>query len=532
MGDLAMFDTKSDEPTITTHRHRRWPWSRYFLFSITGFGGLFLFLVCLTTQFDLYGGVKQLYSQKFRAAEEGIVGGEGSKCPFHRFNNHHPPEPQIQASTFHDLLKRDTPDTVTIPPSIESLLSQIQALPTPSPGDPLYNSQDISPKDILAGAGWNKNQKIDLTGVHKFVPPKKGDLRGPCPGLNALANHGYLPHSGVVGLLQIVGVVNEIFGMGVDLGLLLTVYSTVLVGDPLSLSWSIGGPATTLLGFLLGTGKGLSGSHNMYESDASLVAGDSYLHNGDSDTFQEYRFKQLMSLQEGIAFPNYCNLDLMANHRNWTINHSIANNPHFFFGPFSGLLVSTAGHTFVPAFMCNFTKEYPRGILNEEMLMDWWAFDRDPANPGRYKTRGKGWSTFPRDWHRRPIGVLYDYGLLAFSLDLVAIALKVPGALKIGGNTGTVNSFTGIDLGNLTGGLFNTIDLLTDPKKLICFLLQLLSVALPGILRKDGLLGGLLKPALDLITKLITVPLLDPTCPRLGIWDDDILHQFPGAGTD
>ena len=53
--------------------------------------------------------------------------------------------------------------------------------------------------------------------------------------------------------------------------------------------------------------------------------------------------------------------------------------------------------------------------------------------------------------HRRPIGVLYDYGLLAFSIDLVTVASKVPGTLKIGGNTGTVNSFTGVDLGNLTG---------------------------------------------------------------------------------
>ena len=42
-------------------------------------------------------------------------------------------------------------------------------------------------------------QRISVTGIHKFVPPDfaKGDQRGPCPGLNALANHGYLPHSGV-----------------------------------------------------------------------------------------------------------------------------------------------------------------------------------------------------------------------------------------------------------------------------------------------------------------------------------------------
>ncbi|KAH8659817.1 Peroxidase, family 2-domain-containing protein [Xylariales sp. PMI_506] len=29
-----------------------------------------------------------------------------------------------------------------------------------------------------------------------FVPPGFGDSRSPCPGLNALANHGYLPHDG------------------------------------------------------------------------------------------------------------------------------------------------------------------------------------------------------------------------------------------------------------------------------------------------------------------------------------------------
>ncbi|KAJ6618735.1 Chloroperoxidase [Mycena sp. CBHHK59/15] len=31
---------------------------------------------------------------------------------------------------------------------------------------------------------------------HGFQPPKSTDARGPCPALNALANHGYLPRSG------------------------------------------------------------------------------------------------------------------------------------------------------------------------------------------------------------------------------------------------------------------------------------------------------------------------------------------------
>ncbi len=41
-----------------------------------------------------------------------------------------------------------------------------------------------------------------VSGEHEFVPPNfaAGDVRGPCPGLNALANHGYLPRNGVAGV--------------------------------------------------------------------------------------------------------------------------------------------------------------------------------------------------------------------------------------------------------------------------------------------------------------------------------------------
>jgi hypothetical protein len=40
----------------------------------------------------------------------------------------------------------------------------------------------------------------EVDGAHAFTAPDylAGDVRGPCPGLNALANHNYIPHSGVV----------------------------------------------------------------------------------------------------------------------------------------------------------------------------------------------------------------------------------------------------------------------------------------------------------------------------------------------
>jgi hypothetical protein len=40
-------------------------------------------------------------------------------------------------------------------------------------------------------------QRVSITGKQAWKTPGKNDQRGPCPGLNALANHGYLPHNGI-----------------------------------------------------------------------------------------------------------------------------------------------------------------------------------------------------------------------------------------------------------------------------------------------------------------------------------------------
>jgi hypothetical protein len=64
--------------------------------------------------------------------------------------------------------------------------------------------------------GFNAaEQLVDVSGEHAFVPPdfSAGDLRGPCPGLNALANHNYLPHNGFATISQFVQATNQVFGM-------------------------------------------------------------------------------------------------------------------------------------------------------------------------------------------------------------------------------------------------------------------------------------------------------------------------------
>jgi hypothetical protein len=38
--------------------------------------------------------------------------------------------------------------------------------------------------------------------ANEYVAPLRTDERGPCPGLNAAANHGFLPHNGIPNIPQ------------------------------------------------------------------------------------------------------------------------------------------------------------------------------------------------------------------------------------------------------------------------------------------------------------------------------------------
>ena len=59
---------------------------------------------------------------------------------------------------------------------------------------------------------FSEDQLVDVTGQYAWVAPGPNDIRGPCPGLNALANHGYFPHSGVVSLNTGSNATNAVYG--------------------------------------------------------------------------------------------------------------------------------------------------------------------------------------------------------------------------------------------------------------------------------------------------------------------------------
>lgn len=97
----------------------------------------------------------------------------------------------------------------------------------------------------------------------------------------------------------------------------------------------------------------------------------------------------------------------------------------------------------------------------------------------------------------------------------------------IGGNTGEPNTFTGVNIADLTGGVFNAETLL-EGNNLMCFAFQALNIAAPDIL--GGLLGNVLL-AVQKLTDALNPLLATLNCPQLAKYDANLFSKFPGAGS-
>lgn len=160
--------------------------------------------------------------------------------------------------------------------------------------------------------------------------------------------------------------------------------------------------------------------------------------------------------------------------------------------------------------MSNHSSEYPNGILDKETLKSFFAITERPDGSLTWQP---GYERIPDNWYRRPLGPQNEYTPNSFALDLVKIAQSVPEAVSVGGNTGTTNSFTGVDLGDITGGAYHTQDLV-DPAKFVCFFYQLSLAIVPDFLRSRAL-GTALGAALNLLQSKIG-PYVDPSCATIG----------------
>lgn len=176
--------------------------------------------------------------------------------------------------------------------------------------------------------------------------------------------------------------------------------------------------------------------------------------------------------------------------------------------------------------MSNHSAEYPNGILDKETLKSFFAiteatdgtlswtpgYERIPDN-WYYPMPQAQAKSLPGSRYRRPLGAVNEYSPASFAQDLVQMAAVVPETVSIGGNTGEVNTFTGVDLGNITGGAYQTSDL-TNPTKFVCFFYQLSLAIVPDFLRSEAL-GTALAGALSLLQTEIS-PFVDPSCATIG----------------
>ncbi|KZP07573.1 heme-thiolate peroxidase [Athelia psychrophila] len=171
--------------------------------------------------------------------------------------------------------------------------------------------------------------KLVADAAHPFKPASSTDIRGPCPGLNTLASHGYLNRNGIVTPQEIVNAVQEGFNMDWDLATLVTWGAFLVDGNHLTNLMSIGqqsketgtnppGPATV---------GGLN-THGVFEGDASTTRGDFYF--GDNHSFNETLFDVFLNKSAIYGGGKY-NLSAAAEVRWARIQDSMARNPTFTF---------------------------------------------------------------------------------------------------------------------------------------------------------------------------------------------------------
>ncbi|OQO04752.1 hypothetical protein B0A48_09675 [Cryoendolithus antarcticus] len=361
------------------------------------------------------------------------------------------------------------------------------------------------------------DQHITLTGQYAYASPGAGDIRGPCPGLNAAANHGYLPRNGIASIEQTVAGLGTLYNLAPDATAFLAAYAIATDGNLAEGMWSIGGPlpADPISAGLLGTGQGISYSHNSYEGDASIGRNDAYTNHGDAHSLNITKFEAVYAL--GGPEDRYT-LDKFRSRFEAVQDESIANNPYYFTGLFSTVVVVPAAYNFVINLMSNHSAAVPSGYLDGYNFKTFFGVS---GNPGSF-VWNRGQERVPEDWYRRPS--YNPYNVPAVVEDLAIGYAAYPNTLKIGGNTGKPNSFTGVNVADLSGGVYHA-ETLFQGNNFACFAFQLMQQGIPDFLNNAILDLGTVT---SFINKYVGSYMGGLGCPQLGQYDLGLFDQFPG----
>ncbi|KAL8280569.1 hypothetical protein RQP46_006892 [Phenoliferia psychrophenolica] len=349
-------------------------------------------------------------------------------------------------------------------------------------------------------------QLVSVTGDHAFIAPGPGDQRGPCAGLNAAANHGYLPRDGIATYATVETALFEAFGLDQTATQILQQTTAFFDGDPITQSWSIGGfsEKTAAAGGALASLGQESGicayGHLKSEGDASITRGDftAPTQNSNCASYPEF-FQQLLDEAYVNGGDGNITMATLASHQNNRKLHSIATNPNYFSPVFAGVAFTPAAHHFVYALMANNSAEFPEGLLTPETLMSFFSYT---GQSGALKYT-YGHERIPSNWYKRALTNPWTMPDIVVGVGQQCLAY--PATCGVGGNTGTVNSFAGINVGDVSGGAFNSA-VYTDPAKLGCFISQNIQAEAPSFL-SNVFQGEVLQTVVDLVSTML-VPTL------------------------
>ncbi|KDR72108.1 hypothetical protein GALMADRAFT_1344340 [Galerina marginata CBS 339.88] len=186
-------------------------------------------------------------------------------------------------------------------------------------------------RQITAPSGplQDTSAKLVNDDAHPWKPLAPADIRGPCPGLNTLASHGWLPRNGIASPAQIVTAVQEGFNMANDVAIFIVYGAHLVDGNILTDRLSIGGK-TALTGPELPAPAIVGGlnTHAVFEGDSSMTRNDFFF--GNNHDFNETLFDQLVDFSNRFGAGKY-NYTVAGELRWKRIQDSIATNPNFSF---------------------------------------------------------------------------------------------------------------------------------------------------------------------------------------------------------
>ncbi|GIZ49912.1 hypothetical protein CKM354_001292900 [Cercospora kikuchii] len=387
------------------------------------------------------------------------------------------------------------PWVANVPGVDSSALSAVQKRQqNPQPGGPgspetcPFNAQHVNAVPVREG--WYNNARNGRKGNerggyqvprpddpdHQFIAPRAGrDIRGPCPGLNTAANHGFLARDGITTFNELVDAQQNVYNVGYDLSLLLAFLGLQADGDLITTKLSIGCDATTrtsVAPLLTGSQPGLAG-HNKFEADTSLTRNDFFTGGGDNFSFNRTLYDMMSATTGGLH-----NVENLAVYRGERWDQSVEENPNFFFGPLSLLLFGAA------SFLYELFPSGPNYIPDQATMDAFFVREQLPAN-----------------WINR----VEPYTNRLVTQEILKMYLLNP--RPFGGNTAD-GSFNAINWRSIRNG---QLQLGIEAPEVLCLLYQIGTQSIPSTL------NGIVTPTVEALAFFLTrvQPAFDNLgCPR------------------